>query len=135
MSEDAAIGRARLGWVCDGCGKHITGSIPVDQCVDCGGQWTEATPERLACDRCGAEDASSVFGSEHNRLCEDCIRRENNGGVCPACGLESDVMGILDNGDLIYLHEASHCLVDHDDPHGVLEPAVDQLEAHKEAGS
>lgn len=68
---------AYAGWVCDGCGKHVTGSMPVDQCSDCGGRWFEATPDRLACDRCGHEDASRVFNSEHNRLCEDCIQQEN----------------------------------------------------------
>jgi len=31
------------GWVCGGCGKHVTGSIPRDQCVDCGGRWFVAT--------------------------------------------------------------------------------------------
>jgi len=65
------------GWVCDGCGKHVTGSMPVDQCSDCGGRWFEATPDRLACDRCGNEDASRVFNSDHNRLCKDCIAEEN----------------------------------------------------------
>lgn len=52
---------------------------------------------------------------------------------CPACGLEADAMGVLDNGDLIFLHGSSYCLDEHDDPHGVLEPAVDQIYAHKEA--
>jgi len=73
----ASDGLSRPGWVCDGCGKHVTGSIPVSQCADCGGRWFEATPEQLACDRCGDRDASRVFNSEHNRLCEDCIAFEN----------------------------------------------------------
>lgn len=68
---------AYAGWVCEGCGKHVTGSIPVDQCSDCGGRWFEASPDRLACDRCDHEDASRVFNSEYNRLCEDCIAWEN----------------------------------------------------------
>jgi len=68
---------AYAGWVCDGCGKHVTNSMPVDQCSDCGGRWFEATPDRLACDRCGHEDASRVFNSDHNRLCRDCIAEEN----------------------------------------------------------
>jgi hypothetical protein len=66
----------RLGWVCDGCGKHVTGSIPRNQCADCGGRWFEATPKRLACGRCGDEDASRVFNSDHNRLCQKCIDYE-----------------------------------------------------------
>jgi len=73
MSES----REYAGWVCDGCGKHVTGSMPVDQCSDCGGRGFEATPDRLSCDRCGDRDASSVLNSEHNRLCDDCLRWEN----------------------------------------------------------
>lgn len=65
-------------WVCTGCGKAVSGSILVDTCSDCGGEWVEATPERLACDACGAEDAARVLNSEHNRLCENCIRLENS---------------------------------------------------------
>jgi len=65
------------GWVCDGCGKRFTGTMPVDQCSDCGGRWFEATPDRLACARCGNEDASPVFNSDYNRLCKDCIAEEN----------------------------------------------------------
>lgn len=45
-----------------------------------------ATPERLACDRCGAEDASRVLNSEHDRLCKDCIDHENRDNPeCPDC--------------------------------------------------
>lgn len=51
--------------------------MPVDQCADCGGRWFEATTERLACGRCGDEDASRVFNSDYNRLCKDCISEEN----------------------------------------------------------
>lgn len=78
---------AYAGWVCDGCGKHVTNSMPVDQCSDCGGRWFEATPDRLACDRCGGKDASRVFNSDHNRLCDDCIDYENRENPeCPDCG-------------------------------------------------
>jgi len=91
MSEqptDATTSRTeRLGWVCDGCGKHVTGSIPRDQCADCGGRWFEATPKRLACGRCGDEDASRVLNSDHNRLCQECIDYENRENPkCPDCG-------------------------------------------------
>jgi len=73
-------------WVCDGCGKHIT-SQPFGDCTDCGGPFLPATDDRLACDRCGDPDASSVFNSEHNRLCEDCIDYENRDNPqCPNCG-------------------------------------------------
>lgn len=66
------------GWVCDGCGKHVSGTIPVDRCSDCGGHWNEATSDRLACDRCGSEDASRVLNnSTYNRLCQPCIDWEN----------------------------------------------------------
>lgn len=58
-----------------------------------------------------------------------------SGEVCPACLREADAMGVLDNGDMIYLHGTAHCLLEMNDPHGVLGPAVDQLEAHKEADS
>lgn len=76
------------GWVCDGCGKHVSGSIPRDQCADCGGRWFVATDDRLSCDRCGGEDASSVLNCEEfDRLCPDCVdwtNRENP--ECPECG-------------------------------------------------
>ena len=79
-------GSGHPGWVCDGCGKHVTGSIPVDQCLDCGGRWFVATEERLACDRCGDEDGSSVLNSDYNRLCEDCVDWENRENPeCPDC--------------------------------------------------
>ncbi|ELZ20813.1 hypothetical protein C475_19478 [Halosimplex carlsbadense 2-9-1] len=65
------------GWVCDGCGKHVSGSAPGGRCADCGGNWRRATPDQLACDRCGDRDASSVLNSEYNRLCDDCLRWEN----------------------------------------------------------
>ena len=72
--------------VCGGCGKHVTGTWPATRCADCGGHWLPATPERLACDRCGDADASSVLNSEHNRLCPDCIDAENSDNPpCPDC--------------------------------------------------
>jgi ribosomal protein S27AE len=74
------------GWVCDGCGKHVTGAIPRNQCVDCGGRWFVATEDRLACDRCGHEDTSRVLNSDHNRLCNDCVDYENRENPeCPEC--------------------------------------------------
>lgn len=84
MAESAP---ANNGWVCQGCGKHVIGTIPVGPCTDCGGRWTRATAEMLACDRCGAADASRVFNSGHARLCEDCIDHENRDNPqCPECG-------------------------------------------------
>jgi len=77
VTDGGQIEDPYAGWVCDGCGKHVTGSMPVDQCSDCGGRWFEATPERLGCDLCSDEDASRVFNSEHNRLCDSCIAEEN----------------------------------------------------------
>jgi len=68
---------AYAGWSATAAGSTSPGRSPVDQCSDCGGPWFEASPDRLACDRCGHEDASRVFNSEHNRLCRDCIAEEN----------------------------------------------------------
>lgn len=74
------------GLVCGGCGKHVSGSVPGCECVDCGGTFVPATPERLACDRCGDDDASRVHNSEHTRLCEDCVDVENQDNPeCPDC--------------------------------------------------
>ena len=82
-----STGSGHPGWVCDGCGKHVAGAIPRDQCVDCGGRWFVATEDQLACDRCGHEDASSVLNSDHNRLCDDCVDYENRENPkCPECG-------------------------------------------------
>jgi len=53
---------------------------------------------------------------------------------CPACGLEADAVGVLDNGDTIYLHDSSYCLHEPADT-GLLGQAIDQLEAHMEADS
>jgi ribosomal protein S27AE len=82
-----AGGTEHPGWVCDGCGKHVTDSIPADQCYDCGGRWFVATKDRLACDRCGEPGASRVLNSEFNRLCTDCVDWENrNNPECLDCG-------------------------------------------------
>jgi hypothetical protein len=75
------------GVVCNGCGKHVTGSRPAGACQDCGGHFVEATEDRLACDRCGDQDASRVFGpTEHSRLCDDCVDHENRDHpLCEDC--------------------------------------------------
>lgn len=67
------------GFVCHGCGKHITGhNYSPKKCHDCGGRFIDATPDRLACDRCGAADAGSVLGpTDHKRLCDSCIEAVN----------------------------------------------------------
>lgn len=68
------------GWVCHGCGKHVTGPKPPHVCHDCGGEWGDVKqhPELLACDRCRNPDASRVLGNEdYNRLCWACIAWEN----------------------------------------------------------
>jgi len=102
------------GRVCTGCGKHVTGTTPAAQCADCGGAWVAATPDRLACDRCGGPDACRVLNSEHDRLCDDCIDDENSdnppcpecdrrlvvdadGEWCPGCGLMRDQGGADDD--------------------------------------
>jgi Zn finger protein HypA/HybF involved in hydrogenase expression len=98
---------AHSGWVCEGCGKHVTGSMPVDQCADCGGRWFEATPERLACDRCGDADASRVFNSEHDRLCTDCIDWENRDNpACPEC--ERRMLPATDDADVAAAREETY---------------------------
>jgi DNA-directed RNA polymerase subunit RPC12/RpoP len=74
------------GVVCSGCGKHVPVSVPASECVDCGGLYVPATPARLACDRCGDEDATRVHNSEHSRLCDECIDVENRyNPECPDC--------------------------------------------------
>lgn len=67
------------GWVCEGCGKHVTGSNPPpDRCHDCGGVYFPATPDRLSCDRCGVRSSSRVLGpTEYRRLCEACVEFVN----------------------------------------------------------
>lgn len=77
MVTDEQSTDCRQGWVCSGCGKHVTGSTPGERCVDCGAPFVTATPERLACGNCGEEDASRVFNSEYSRLCGPCILKEN----------------------------------------------------------
>lgn len=69
--------RSVIGAVCDGCGKHVSGSIPTPNCTDCGGRYITATPSRLSCDRCGSRNAGQVINSEHSRLCSDCVEKEN----------------------------------------------------------
>lgn len=70
----------RPQWVCSGCGKAVsTINRPPDDCQDCGGSFLEATPGRLECEICRDPDASRVFNSEHNRLCDHCIELENAG--------------------------------------------------------
>ena len=54
--------------------------------------------------------------------------------LCPACYTDAHAMGVLDNGDTIYLHDSSSCLHDPADT-GVLGPAIDQIRAHKEGDS
>lgn len=75
--QEGHVDGIELGHVCTGCGKHVTGTYPYGPCADCGGHWVAATPDNIACDRCGEQDASRVFNSEHNRLCDDCIEWEN----------------------------------------------------------
>jgi len=55
--------------------------------------------------------------------------------ICPSCGLEADEMGVLDSGDRVYIHGSGFCYARLEDEHGLLTPAVDQIRAHKEAGS
>lgn len=50
--------------------------------------------------------------------------------VCKACGREADEMGVLDSGHRVYIHGTSHCYAPLDDD-GLLQPAVDQIRAHK----
>lgn len=52
--------------------------------------------------------------------------------TCAACLREADSMGVLDTGERIYLHERGYCLRSLDDEHGLLAPAVDQIQAHVE---
>jgi len=85
--QTGAIDRPRV--VCVGCGKAVSGKEvrPGDRCHDCKKHFVQATPEKLACDRCGDKDASSVLNSEYNRLCDDCIDFENRQyPACPECG-------------------------------------------------
>lgn len=77
LADGGRVEDGYAGWVCGGCGKHITDRYPGGECTDCGGSWLPANKELLACDRCGDPDASSVLNSEHNRLCDDCVRWEN----------------------------------------------------------
>jgi len=89
MTDESSVGMERSRVVCVGCGKAVSGKQvrPGNRCHDCGKQFVQATPEKLACGRCGAEDASSVMNSDHNRLCDDCIDYENRDNPkCPECG-------------------------------------------------
>ncbi|MFC6975697.1 hypothetical protein ACFQL1_15140 [Halomicroarcula sp. GCM10025709] len=75
--------------ICAGCGKVPAGRALGGQCTDCGGQFVEATDDRLACDRCGDADASRVLNCEaYDRLCTDCVdwtNRENPECPEPTC--------------------------------------------------
>ena len=67
--------------MCEKCGKVVSAGRyngPV-QCSDCGGMFHIATAGDMACDRCGDEDASRVFGPTPNRrLCDSCIETVND---------------------------------------------------------
>lgn len=71
--------------ICDCCGKVIIvdGFTP-ERCTDCGGIFVHPTDGDLACDRCGGDDASRVFGpTEHNRLCDLCVTAVNVEAALP----------------------------------------------------
>lgn len=71
--------------MCDRCGKVVTvdGFTP-ERCTDCGGSFVRPTAEDLACDRCGRDDASRVFGpTDHNRLCDRCVTAVNVEAALP----------------------------------------------------
>lgn len=65
--------------ICNRCGKVIQadGFHPT-VCHDCGGAYKHPTEDDLACDRCGGDDASRVFGpTDHKRLCDSCVHAVN----------------------------------------------------------
>jgi len=86
MSDTERQSERGYGWICTGC-KKVISSQPFGPCHDCGGHYRPAIDDDLACDRCEDEDASRVFNSDHNRLCDDCIDYENRENPeCPDCG-------------------------------------------------